>query len=335
MRFALNQSFLLPQGWFIMLIQSIKTTLLISLASFIVTACGGGTPAPTQVIVITSAPIIITATEPPMTPTSTPAPSAENLDRYAQDWKIFAEGSPIAEVKSATDPSLDGESLQCSNKGGEPYSNVHCYLNLPPEPDVSFFSLSLAFLFTPATSCNNQDGTVSAVQALEFSMSNWTSSRRYEFALQWQNVGEGAPQWRYWDPHQVEGRRWKPVDSNITQCLEGDKWHTLQLEGSTNGIEVHYKSFTIDNQTHDLNFSTARVNTPGEMDRLAIAVQLDGNAHQTPYDVFIDQVNFTRQSTASPAPASPTDCSLAKLDELPTTNGYVDKNTAIAWTPSS
>ena len=73
---------------------------------------------------------------------------------------------------------------------------------------------------------------------------------------------------------------------------------SLNAWKATNGIEVHYKSFTIDNQTYELNFSTARVNTPGEIDRLAIAVQLDGNAYQTPYDVFIDKVNFTRQGTA-------------------------------------
>jgi hypothetical protein len=307
----------------------------------LVAACSERTSSPPQVVVITSEPIVITATPEPLLPTptqppaSTPLPSAENLDRYAQDWKIFTEGAPIAEVKGATNPSLDGESLQCSIKGGEPYSNVHCYLNLPPEPDVSSFILSMAFLFTPEITCNNQGEKTSTVQALEFSMSNWTHGRRYEFALQWQNVGEGAPQWRYWDPHQIEGRRWKALDSRITQCLEGDKWHTFQLEGSTNGIEVHYKSFTIDDQTYDLNFSTARVNTPGEVDRLAVAIQLDGNASQTPYDVFIDQVNFTRQGTASSEPASSTDCSLAKINELAAANGFVDKNAAITWTPSS
>lgn len=320
--------------------QSLKILLLIILISGLVVACGYKMPLPAQVtvvtsepIVVTSPPIVITATEPLVAPTSTLPPSVENLDRYAQDWKIFVEGSPIAEVRGATNPSLDGESLQCAIKGGEPYSNVHCYLNLPAEPDVSYFTLSLSFLFTPATTCNNQGGTASPVQALEFTMNNWTNARRYEFALQWQNVGNGAPQWRYWDPHQAEEKRWKPIDSKITQCLEGDKWHTFQLEGSTNGIEVHYKSFAIDNQTYELNYSTARVNTPGEIDRLAIAIQLDGNAYETPYDVFIDKVNFTRQGTASLAP-TPTDCSLAKIDGPLAANGYVDKNIFVTWAPS-
>jgi hypothetical protein len=319
----------------------VKTILFIIVAFLFIAACSDGSTPSTQVIVITSAPIVITATQPPTStltpvlPTSTQPPSAENLDNYPQDWKIFTERAPVAEVKGATNPSLDGNSLQCSNKGGAPYSNVHCYLNLPPEPDVSSFTLSLSFLFTPEVTCNNQGGKVSTVQALEFSMSNWTNARRFEFALQWQNVGDGAPQWRYWDPHQTENRRWKPVNSNITQCLEGDKWHTVQLEGSTNGIEVHYKNFTIDNQTYELNFSTARVNTPGEVNRLAIAIQLDGNANQTPYDVFIDKVNFRRQGTITSLEPTPTDCSLAKIDKLPTTNGYVDKNTAITWSPSS
>lgn len=310
-------------------------------------ACTGGRPGLTQVpdsiptaVVVTTSPIVIVVTATPLSisPTSTPPPFNENLDNYAQDWKIFTEGAPIAEVRGASDPSLDGNSLKCSNKGGAPYSNVHCYMNLPPEPDVSSFTLSMSFLFTPEVTCNNQGGKVSIVQALEFSMSNWTNARRFEFALQWQNVGDGAPQWRYWDPHQDESRRWKPIDSKITQCLESDQWHTLQLKGSTNGIAVYYESFTIDNQTFDLNYSTARVNTPGEIDRLAVAIQLDGNANQTPYDVFIDQVNFTRQGAgtgASPTSAAPTDCSMAKIDEFPVTNGYVDRNAIITWTPSS
>lgn len=318
-------------------IRSFQKSLFSSLTLFLLAACSNGTAATPQVIIITTTPVVITATQPPAPPTATPPPSAENLDRYVQDWKVFVEGLPTAEIKSATDPSLDGESLQCSNKGGEPYSNVHCYLNLPPEPDVSSFTLSMSFLFRPKTTCNNQNGSVSTVQALEFSMSNWTNGQRYELALQWQNVGEGAPQWRYWDPHQAEEKRWKPVNTNITQCLDADEWHTLQLEGSTNGINVYYNSFTIDNQTYVLNFSTARVKTPGETDRLAIAVQLDGNAEQTPYDLFIDKVNFTRQgtSTASVDPTPVTDCSQARIDELPLTSGYVDKKTPITWTPSS
>ena len=35
---------------------------------------------------------------------------------------------------------------------------------------------------------------------------------------------------------------------------------------------------------------------PGEPDRLAIAIQLDGNFAESPYDVFIDQVSFVRKS---------------------------------------
>ena len=329
--------------------KSSKLVFLGILVILLAVSCG--TPAPTKVVVITSAPIIITATEPlvtptpivivvtatdlPKTPTSTPLPSTDNLDRYAQDWKIFVEGKPIAEVKGAANPSLDGESLQCSNKGGDPYSNVHCYLNLPPEPNASSFVLSMSFWFTPATTCNNRDGTASTIQALEFTMNKWSNSKRYEFAVQWQNVGNGAPQWMYWDPFQDETKKWVPINSNVTQCLEGDKWHTLQLEGTTAGNQVRYQKLTIDNQTYDLNFTTARVSTPGEVDRLAIAIQLDGNANQTPYDVYIDKVNFTRQGNATNAPTPIPDCSTAKIDELPANNGYVDKNTVIKWTPSS
>jgi hypothetical protein len=44
-----------------------------------------------------------------------------------------------------------------------------------------------------------------------------------------------------------------------------------------------------------LDMTVSPLATPGETDRLAIAVQLDGNFAESPYDVFIDQVNFIRK----------------------------------------
>ena len=41
-----------------------------------------------------------------------------------------------------------------------------------------------------------------------------------------------------------------------------------------------------------LNKTVSPFNDPGVDDKLAIAVQLDGNAAEAPYDVYLDQVNF-------------------------------------------
>jgi hypothetical protein len=58
---------------------------------------------------------------------------------------------------------------------------------------------------------------------------------------------------------------------------------------------VHYQRFSIDGNQHILDLTVPPVSTSGQSDRLAIAVQLDGNATQSPYDVFVDQVDFLRK----------------------------------------
>jgi hypothetical protein len=226
-------------------------------------------------------------------PTNLPRSQVDDLDQESADWGVYCEGAPTWVLQNAAAPSLDGTSLRCSMMGGAAYSNVHCYRNLPPEPDADGFILSLSFWLGQATTCNNQ-GTPSIVQALEFSMSKWQQSKRYEFAVQWQNVGDGAPQWRYWDPHRPEPDRWAPLSPPAQQCLQGGQWHTLTLEGRVVTGQVQYRRFTIDGQAYTLDVTIPPVDTPGQADRLAVAVQLDGNAAASAYDLFIDRVNFTR-----------------------------------------
>lgn len=154
-------------------------------------------------------------------PKNSPTSKTHDLDEEAEDWGIFCEKSPTTggfptwSLTNVATPSLDGKSLRCSITGGAPYANVHCYRNLQPEPEASVFKLTVPFYFTPTTTCNNE-GSDSIVQALEFSMSKWHQTQRYEFALQWLNVGNGAPQWRYWDPHRAEAERWVPLSPVVT-----------------------------------------------------------------------------------------------------------------------
>jgi hypothetical protein len=122
----------------------------------------------------------------------------QGLDEDASAWGVYVEGSPTWILNNATTPSLDGKSLRCGITGGDPYSNVHCYRNLPAEPNSADFSLSMSFYYQPASSFNNV-GAPSIVQGLEFTMNKWDQGLSYEWALQWDNVDPGAPKWRYWD----------------------------------------------------------------------------------------------------------------------------------------
>jgi uncharacterized repeat protein (TIGR01451 family) len=237
-------------------------------------------------------------------PLNGPISKTHNLDETAKDWGVFCEpsssgGLPIWELKDVLTPSLDGGALQCSLTGGDPYANVHCYRHLPPEPTAAIFTMTTSFLFTPTTTCNNQ-GAPSVVQTLEFAMNKWQTEKRYEFALQWQNVGAaGAPQWRYWDPHQVEDKRWLPFTPPISQCLSANTWYTLTLTGEISDNLLHYRHFVLNQESYPLDIVVAPLTATDEADRLAVAAQLDGNANQSPYDLFLDQVSFAR----APRPA--------------------------------
>ena len=223
----------------------------------------------------------------------------ENLDRYAADWGVYTEGTPAWIEENVAAPALDTESLRCAITGGQPYSNIHCYRNLASEPAATTFRLNFFFRFSPPTTFNNQ-GAPSIVQALEFSMSKWYQAQRYEWAVQWQNVGPGAPQWRYWNPNAVE--RWVSLGTPAT--FAGDEWHSLVLEGEIRHGMVHYQTLTVGGQSYAIDVDVAPAAAPGEVDRLAVAFQLDGNSVGSPYNVFVDEVSLATggEATATPTP---------------------------------
>jgi hypothetical protein len=223
-----------------------------------------------------------------------PAATYMDLDEDASQWHGYEEGNPLWSKSNVTDPSLDGRSLRCALLGGDPYSNIHCYRNLPADSTSDLFSLSMAFQYRPTSTFNNAGGP-SVVQGLEFTMSKWENGLRYEWALQWENVGTGAPKWRYWDPTQPDPNKW--VDTGVSGGINGMVWHTLTLEGEISNGRVHYRRFILDSQGHPLDITLDPAPAAGEPDRLAVAVQLDGNSTETPYEVFLDDVTLSASQT--------------------------------------
>jgi hypothetical protein len=73
--------------------------------------------------------------------------------------------------------------------------------------------------------------------------------------------------------------------------LAADRWHSLLLEGRVNGDSIHYESFTIDGETQELGIDVALAADAGQEDRVAVGVQLDGNARQDRYELQLDELN--------------------------------------------
>jgi len=255
----------------------------------------------------------------PPTPETT---ASTNLDHDADNWGVYCEGSPNWSKQNVTAPSFDGEALECAITGGSPYSNVHCYRNLTSEPTASVFVLDFYFWF-PVTTHNQND---SIIQAIEFTMNKWYQGKRYEIALQWQNIIDGTgstPQWRYWDPYGEE--QWvafdPPIPAILTGGLNAGNEHHLILEGEIIGGHVHYQRFEIDGQSYSLDILIPPLCTaPGDTDRLAVAFQLDGNSAESPYNVVVDKLNFIRApQTMNPPAGRPR--LIAPADSITTNSG--------------
>jgi len=220
-------------------------------------------------------------------PDKLPVAEKRNLEDDAEYWGVYCEGEPEWTFANEEFPPRKGKVLRCSLTGGKPYSNAHFYRDLPGDPGAGKFEMTMSFLYRPESTFNNEGGP-SRLQGLEFTMNKWYGGWRWEWALQWQNVGEGAPQWRYWDPHQAQS--WVPL--GIKGSLAGNQWHALVLKGRIQKNQVLFESFVIDGVAHSLNLEIPPASVPNDHDRLAVAVQLDGNAAQAPFDLFIDEVDL-------------------------------------------
>lgn len=204
-----------------------------------------------------------------------------NLDDDASQWEIFHDqGYTLGDILSAPGINLDGNGIRVKLLPGWPYAGIHAYRNLPPVDSAMSFSANYSFYYPK----------IKNIQALEYTMNKWVNNVRWEWALQLQIVPDGTTQggsndsWRLWD-----GAHWMNI--GIQQSLAEGSWHTLHLTGDIVNGEVQYLAMNCDGViTTLLAYSFAPVSSPGE--KLALAVQLDGDSTQSPYMVYFDHVNL-------------------------------------------
>jgi len=220
-----------------------------------------------------------TNTVTPTQATPSPIPST-TLEDDASQWGIFYDGGrAVAKLDNVSSPSIDGTALKISLVSGQPYTGIHAYRNQAPANTATNFELNLSFYFSAVT----------PIQALEFTMNKWVNNQRWEWALQWEHISDGTPQqgnpptWRLWT-----GKSWQ--DIGVRQQLNTNTWHRLHLKGDISKGQIHYISFSCDDTSANLAQIFAPVANPG--DKLAVAVQLDGDNQEHPYQVYIDQVDF-------------------------------------------
>jgi hypothetical protein len=217
-----------------------------------------------------------------------PLASNGRIETATDGWGVYW-GSDLPRFSMGS-ASPNGESapgngaLRLSFLGGDPYAFAHFYANLA-DRSARRLAFRLRFYLGGATTFDNEKGA-STVQALEFSLSKYAARKRYELAWQWENVGDGAPQWRIWDP----AKGW--VSTEMSARIAPRAWHELRFSGSVGGDSARYESLSLDGEDIPVRFSVPMAAAPDASDYLAVAVQLDGNFRSDPYDLYIEDLSL-------------------------------------------
>ena len=215
------------------------------------------------------------------------------FDDQASLFKIFWDCSsgPCGGNGSVTDvssPSEDGQALKINyGSGNQSYEGLDAYDSASFGTDASAlrYQVNYDFYFPSRT----------PIQALEFCMNNYFGGKRYQWAMQWENKGTGAPQWRIWGGHD-SGVKWKAIGISANNINPGT-WYTLTIDGNIINGQVHYLDFIIQGTTYSLTqytFAPDASSGPG----LVAAVQLDGDSSADPYPVYIDNAHYYWSNTA-------------------------------------
>ncbi|HLX48682.1 MAG TPA: hypothetical protein VKS82_10145 [Streptosporangiaceae bacterium] len=213
------------------------------------------------------------------------------FDDQASQFKIFwdCSSSPCPQNGSVTDvpsPSEDGDALNINYaSGNQSYEGLDAYIPLGTDASALRYQVNYDFYFPNRT----------PVQALEFCMNNYFGGKRYQWCMQWENIGTGAPQWRIWGGAD-SGVKWKSIGISDNNINPGT-WYTLTIDGNIIGGQVHYLDFIIHGTTHSLTqytFPPDSSSGPG----LVAAVQVDGDSHADPYHLYIDNAHYYWSNTA-------------------------------------
>lgn len=196
-----------------------------------------------------------------------------------------ADGSPCAAglgnaayslTQQMPTPSLDGHSAQFDISGPTHYSNALWWKQLTPAADATHFVYDFwVYLKDP-----------NAPQALEFDLNQSVGGTKYIFGTECNFRGTGK--WDVWDG---QLGKWVPTSVGCAP-FGGDSWtHVVWTFERANG-QVHYISVAINGDTYNVDqWQAPQANS--NVQELNVAVQLDGNATQQPYSVWVNQMSLT------------------------------------------
>jgi hypothetical protein len=199
------------------------------------------------------------------------------LDDTPANFKFFfnsSTGAGNATATSVSAPAADGHAMDINYQSGNPaFMTALAYTRTGANDAATTFQCHFDFLI-PNTK---------PVQALTFTMSNYIQNKRYQWALQWQNIG-GGQLWKLWT-----GSAWQ--STAVSSNLHTNTWYSLTIDGTIVTGKVQYKDFILDGTTTTLTASFAPTAETG--DGLVTGAALTGDSTADHYQVYVDDVHFT------------------------------------------
>lgn len=176
--------------------------------------------------------------------------------------------------QNLSSPAMDGKAAQFYLKGSKAYSNALWWKQLGANPNVSNFTYDLYFYLK----------TPSAAQALEFDVNQSLSGKKYIFGTECDIKDHHA-----WMIYDAAAHSWKTT-SVACSAPAAYKWNHLTLEFQRSNGQMKFISVTLNGKKSYFNRTYGPASSSSK--ELNVAVQIDGDGHNTPYSEWADKITL-------------------------------------------
>ena len=206
--------------------------------------------------------------------------------------KPSGPGTTWAMYQGVKSPTLSGSSTQYNIGGTMVYSDVlwnnHLIGDFSSEglPDTSHTLVPTLHNFTYDVYFFGSN--LGASQALEFDINQFFNNMGFTWGHECRIAG--GHEWDIWDNVHA---KWLGTGIPCYPIENGWNHLTLQVQ-RTSDNKLLYQSITFNGVTHVLNWTYAPFSAVGWYG-VTVNYQMDGNSKQSPYTVYVDNLNFTYQ----------------------------------------
>ncbi len=199
-------------------------------------------------------------------------------------------GTTWAMYRGVRSPSLSGNATQYNLGGNMDYTDVlwnnHLIGDLSSQgmPDSGHTIVSNLHTFTYDVYFYGSN--LGASQALEFDINQFFNNMGFTWGHECRVAG--GHEWDIWNN---TAGKWLATGIPCNPIENG--WNHLTLKvARTSSNQLLYQSITFNGETHVLNWTYGHFYAPGWYG-ITVNYQMDGNYKQSPYTVYVDNLNFT------------------------------------------